>query len=182
MLPDTRNLARWNQNIYIRQVRVETVIHLAFIICAICRKIKDGLLNLLYNRSTAFSSLTLFSVRSTAWISQSSGFTPTCNLRQVRRFETPYIITQHDQDGLIAVIKLAATLFFPLYSHFFSKPSEIQNVIEPRCIKALSYSDQFLTRYNVFGRGCVLFCLAFHLPSHVDLLYFAHYKLWFCRI
>jgi alpha-2-macroglobulin len=32
-------------------------------------------------------------------------------------------------------------------------------VIEPRCTNALSYSDQFLTRYNVFGRDCVRFCL-----------------------
>ena len=41
----------------------------------------------------------------------------------------------------------------------FSKSSDIQNVIEPRGTNALSYSDQFLTRYNAFGRDCVCFRL-----------------------
>src|SRR5215216_4947846 len=49
--------------------------------------------------------------------------------------------------------------FSPAYNHVLSKSSDIQHVIEPRCTKAFSYSDQFLTRYNVLERDCVLFCL-----------------------
>ena len=46
MLPDPRILARRNQDRHIRRMRVEAVIHLAFIVGSIGRKIKDGLLNL----------------------------------------------------------------------------------------------------------------------------------------
>jgi hypothetical protein len=66
---------------------------------------------------------------------------------------------QQHQDGLIRIIKLAATLSFSSVHPVFSKPSVIQNVSEPRCTRAFSYSDQFLTRYNVFGRDCVRFRL-----------------------
>ena len=92
MFPNLCIFARRNQNIYIWRVGVETVIHLAFIVCAICCKIEDGLLNLLQQATHGF-------IIADAVFGQEHGlnfaifrFAATGSLRQVRRLSSENFI------------------------------------------------------------------------------------------
>src|SRR5512139_1326203 len=63
--------------------------------------------------------------------------------------------------------------FSPTYNQTFSKSSESQNVIDPRWTRAFSYSGQFRTRYNCFGREDFFVCLGINpkLLPHASFVY-----------
>src|SRR6266496_1291612 len=95
MLPDASILARWNQNLHFRRVRLEHLIDSAFIVRSICRTRKKSWFDLFHICFTTASSLMLFFVSTATWISPLSGLAPTCSLRQVRRLEYPCLRTFH---------------------------------------------------------------------------------------